>query len=206
MFHVELSAEERIARSADALGLALGNDTVDRLAELAELVATLGVEAGVISRGDGGVVVDRHIIDSLRAAPLVDGGLAYDLGSGGGLPGLVLAAVRPDLEVVMVDRRRRKVGFVEVALDRLALANGQAVLSEIEKLEAQVPVCLARALAPPERSWELSAPLLAPGGRLIYFGGKGFGGVGPLPDLVSCETVQGPLLESGGPLAIMTHT
>lgn len=198
---------EQIQAAAATLGITLPPDAAPKLAALAELIGGVGVEAGVIAPGDAAVVLERHILDSLRAVSLLGGAKwAYDLGSGGGLPGLVVAICRPAMIVRLVDRRRRKVGFVELAADRLGLSNAISVLSEIRELTEASDLCLARALAPPEVSWELASPLLNPGGRLIYFAGQGFSGVSGLPELVSCETVRDGLLATSGPLAIMTRT
>lgn len=198
--------EARIETAAAEVRVVLPASAISSLALFAQLLSSKGVQAGVIAAGDGPIVIERHIQDSLRAVSLVKGAShSYDLGSGGGLPGVVVAIAVPEHRVITVDRRRRKVGFVELATHTLGLSNVRPMLADISEIESKAPLCFARALASPEISWKLSAPILESGGRLIYFGGKGFRGVGEAADLVSCETVGPILLESGGPLAIMTR-
>lgn len=199
--------EQRIEEVGELLGLDLSPGSVERLRQLVDLLATTGVEAGVIAPGDAEVALERHVLDCLRAAPYAqDSSEILDLGSGGGLPALPLAIVFPDVIVRPVDRRRRKIGFIELAADRLGLENIRPELGDIAALSTEpVEVATARALASPEDSWELARGHLALGGRLIYFAGQGFRGVEDLPELVSCETVPGQLLATSGPLAIMTR-
>ena len=187
------------------MGVDLPDGAVDRLADFAALLEERGAVLGVVGPSEGARIIDRHILDCLRAAPHARGPECLDLGSGGGLPGLVLAIARPDLQICVIDRRSRKVGFVELAEERLGLRNVSCLLGEIEDLDLLVPCATARALAPVEKSWELAKPLLAEGGRLIYFAGKGFEGLPAHMEGVSCETVPPAVLELSGPLAIMTR-
>lgn len=204
---------------ATELGVELSPSQAERLLAFEELLRDRGARLGLISRGDVSRVRGRHILDCLRVAPLVDPAArsAYDLGSGGGLPGVVVAIALPHLELVCVEVRRNRAAFLELAIDRLELANASALLGRLESLTQAVDVCFARALAPPEDSWSMAERLLSPGGSLIYFAGRG---VEPSPgsaDAVGVETktpsgepagvrsrsVRTPGLECAGPLVIM---
>jgi 16S rRNA G527 N7-methylase RsmG len=107
MIHVKRGTY--LERDAAAIGLSLDEDARNRLRELEGLLAERATEIGLISSSDADRVYDRHVLDCLRAAPLlVDADRALiDIGSGAGLPGLVLACARPDLGVTLVDSRRR---------------------------------------------------------------------------------------------------
>jgi 16S rRNA (guanine527-N7)-methyltransferase len=85
----------------------------------------------------------------------------------------VVACARPDLQVVLVDSRRRAGAFLELAVDRLRLTRVEVRVQPLEDLVARADVATARAFAPLERSWKAAHPLLRPGGRLIYFSGEG---------------------------------
>lgn len=118
-----------------------------------------------------------HIADSLSGLPYVDGRVA-DLGSGAGIPALVLAAARSDLSVVAVESVRRKARFIEDTAARMGLANLSVVACRAEEWEAGRSACdtvTARALAPLAVICEYAAPLLVPGGRLVCWKGA----VGP---------------------------
>ncbi len=203
---------QEIIAAADALGVAVSSEQAERLRRYASLLGELGVSIGVMSDRDADRLFERHILDCLRASVAVLGRdrAAYDLGSGGGLPGVVVAICCPTLEVVLVESRRRRAAFLELVVERLALANASVTLARIETLQAPVDLCFARALAPLGRAWPLARPLLRPGGRLVYFAGKGDGIVreGGLPGDVEAshvEVIPGRLLESAGPLVIMTR-
>ncbi len=174
------------------------------------MLAGTAVDAGLISEADRDDVVERHVIDSLRAAAVVlpQDRLALDLGSGAGLPGLVVAIALPGLRVVLVESRRRRVAFLELAVQTLGTGNAVVRHARIEDVEDRADLCFTRALAPLRRSWALAAPRLRPGGRLVYFAGAGFSPP-DRPDRLDppalIEAVASPLLASSGPLVIMTR-
>src|SRR3990172_7871353 len=128
-----------------------------------------GVESS--SRGeDPDRLRRRHVLDCLRAASVVSSQDldAYDLGSGAGLPGVVVAIARPDLRITLVEARRRRAAFLELAAQQLHLENVTVAAARLETLIEPVDLCFARALAPLPRAWTLAEPLLRPGGRLVY--------------------------------------
>ncbi len=199
-------------QAAALLACRIPEEAIGRLSAFEALLAGRGADLGLVSKRDVSRLRQRHILDCLRAASLVRASdtTAYDLGSGGGLPGLVVAIVVPDLRVACVESRRNRAAFLELAIDDLGLANATVSLARIEDLEERVDVCFSRALAGPEESWRLAEPLLRPGGRLIYFAGRGSvprGGAGeegfPCPEGARIDLVPAPGLESAGPLVIM---
>jgi len=110
--------------------------------------------------------------DSLRAADLVRRfqGEIVDVGSGGGAPGIPLAAVLPEREVVLLEAQRRKCEFLERA--GVALPNVRVVWGRAEKQEVdRFGVALAKALAPPPVAAEWCLPLVRPGGAAILWVG-----------------------------------
>ena len=115
-----------------------------------------------------------HLEAALEAAPLIEGGPVVDVGSGGGSPGLPLAAARPDLRFDLLESARKKCDF----LNRWAseFENASVVCARVEE-HARGPgrdaygTALARALAPPPVAAEWCLPLVAPAGRAILFVG-----------------------------------
>jgi 16S rRNA (guanine527-N7)-methyltransferase len=94
----------------------------------------------------------RHVVDSAQVVPLIpaNAGTLADLGSGGGFPGLVIAAMRPELQVTMIESDARKSAFLGEAARKMGLKNQpKIVIQRIEKAPpAGADVVTARALAP----------------------------------------------------------
>lgn len=197
-----------LVHSAAGLGIQLQGEEAEGLLSFERLLLDRAIPLGLVARGDRDTVRERHILDSLRAVLALEPSdvEAYDVGSGAGLPGMVLAIARPSLRVGLVEAKSRRAGFLELAVERLGLSNVAVLARPADQLEEVVDVCFARALAPLPQAWELARGLLRPGGRLVYFGGQGFG----RPDRLalgasSFRLLTTPVLASSGPLAIMTR-
>lgn len=166
---------DRIRRDAAEMGVSLPGASGERLARFTRLLEERAASLGLVARSDSGRMYERHVLDSLRAAALLrrTDALAYDLGSGAGLPGVVLAATAPWCRVVLIEPRRIRVGFLEMALELLDLPNAHIATVRAESVEKPADLATARAFAPLEKSWQVAGPLLRPGGRLVYFAGEG---------------------------------
>ena len=118
----------------------------------------------------------QHIRDSLESVPLLpDEGPVIDVGSGGGLPGIVWAICRPDLGVVLLDSVGKKCRAMREIADALGLGNVEVVCERSEdfartRREAFALAC-ARAVASAGVTAELLSPLVRVGGRLLTFKG-----------------------------------
>jgi 16S rRNA (guanine527-N7)-methyltransferase len=198
-----------LSSDVSRLGIRLDELAEQRLVALAELLEGTAVKVGLVSEGDAPRVYERHILDCLRVVPFVrEDRSLLDLGTGAGLPGLVVACALPDLAVILLDSRRRAGAFLELAVERLGVG-AEVRIQRTEALDVRVDVCTARAFAPLERSWEASYPHLRPGGRLIYFAG----GAADLaasaraierpapPETIAVE----PVVASSPPLVIMSR-
>ena len=179
---------------------------LDQLERFGALLASVATDHGLIATADRDHVLHRHVIDCLRAVPLIDpAARCFDLGSGAGLPGVVVAIAARDVNVGLIESRRRRIAFLEFVVGSLGLPNAEILPMRIEEVHRRADVCLARALAPASLSWELAAPLLRPGGALIYFAGARWRARAEAPRGVGLELIPSPLLESAGPLVIMTR-
>lgn len=204
------SPSDDLAAATAALGLTLIPEQLDRLAAFEELLLERAVPLGLVAEADAPRLRERHLLDCARAALAVRATdvAACDLGSGAGLPGLVVAVCRPELRITLLEPQRRRAAFLELAVERLSLQNAEVRIARAEELEGSFDLCFARALASLERCWALALPHLHPGGRLVYFAGAG-GATGPiedggaLPGVSSAELLRSPFLESAGPLVIM---
>jgi 16S rRNA (guanine527-N7)-methyltransferase len=163
----------RLAELADRYGLRA--TAADQLALLLDLVAE--EPSAITAVRDPAQGIDVHLADSLVALelPEVRGARRIaDLGSGGGFPGLVLAIALPDARVALVESVGRKVSFLRRAVERLELANAEAIQARAEAWPEGVGVhdlVTARALAPLAVLVEYAAPLLSIGGSLLAWKG-----------------------------------
>jgi 16S rRNA (guanine527-N7)-methyltransferase len=203
VFHVK--HEGWIAQAA-ALKVEIDDRQAMLLDRYEELLRTRAAPLGMVATSDLPRLRDRHILDCLRVATHVHGATsAVDMGSGAGLPGIPLAIAVPSLVVTLVEARRNRAAFLELASDALVLPNIRVVCGRIEDLGLATELVTARAFAGVSASWAAAEPILAPGGRLVYFAGGGFD--------PSSETVKGvdlalfttPSLARSGPLVIMSR-
>ena len=135
---------------------------------LSSLLAT----PGLTSIRDPAEARRRHVEDSRTGAPLVAGipGPIVDVGSGGGAPGLPLAAAFPDREVTLLESSERKCAFLEgaaVDFPNVRVVRGRAEEQEVD----QYGVAVAKALAPPPVAAEWCLPLVRPGGAVVLWVG-----------------------------------
>lgn len=135
-------------------------------------LASVGVEWGLIGPGEPARIWPRHLLNCAAVAPLIPrGARVLDIGSGAGLPGLVLELARPDLRVCCVDGNSRRHRFVAMMIADLGLA-AEARLARAEGLRERFEVVTARAVAPLPKLLELGWPLVAAGGVLLAIKGR----------------------------------
>lgn len=152
--------------------------TLDTARRFADLLAHDGVTRGLIGPRETPRLWDRHLVNCALVAELLpEGAPVLDVGSGAGLPGVVLAIVRPDLSVRLVDSLRRRTDFLRAAVDALGLTERVDVITgrvEDGLIAAQLTPAdwvVARAVAPLDRLARWCLPLLAPHGWLLAMKG-----------------------------------
>ena len=160
-----------MSRSAHAAQSTPGvsRETLDRLHAYAALLEKWTAAINLIGSADRGDIWSRHVEDSLRLLPLIPPGTsrAIDLGSGAGLPGLVLA-IASGISFDLIESDRRKAAFLQEAA-RVTAAPVQVHAARVEAVTLRpAPLVTARALAPLDALLALAAPLLAPGGTALF--------------------------------------
>ncbi|MEZ0577534.1 16S rRNA (guanine(527)-N(7))-methyltransferase RsmG [Nocardioides sp. MH1] len=141
----------------------------------ADLLASDGVTRGLIGPREVPRLWDRHLVNcALLAGALPHGASVADIGSGAGLPGLVLAIARPDLQITLVEPLLRRTTFLEEAVAALGLNNVLVRRDRADALhgERTFDVVTSRAVAPLERLLGWSMPLVAPAGALVAMKGS----------------------------------
>jgi 16S rRNA (guanine527-N7)-methyltransferase len=137
-------------------------------------LADTGVSRGLLGPREVPRLWSRHVLNCAAVAPLVPlGAHVVDVGSGAGLPGVVLALARPDLRVTLVEPLLRRVGWLENVVDDLGLESVTVVRARAEELHGQAfDVATARAVAPLDRLAAWCLPLLREGGFLLALKGR----------------------------------
>ena len=144
--------------------------------QYADLLATDGVVRGLIGPREAPRLWDRHLLNCAVLADLLpEQASVCDIGSGAGLPGLVLAIARPDLRITLVEPLLRRTAFLEEAVAGLGLGDRVDVLrGRAEELHGRrtFDVVTSRAVAPLDRLLGWSMPLVSPTGALVAMKGS----------------------------------
>ncbi|PRX49763.1 16S rRNA m(7)G-527 methyltransferase [Nonomuraea fuscirosea] len=147
----------------------------DRAGAFAELLAGPGVVRGLLGPREVPRIWDRHLLNCAVVAEAVPEEVRLvDIGSGAGLPGLVLAIVRQDITVTLLEPLLRRTVFLEECVEALKLDNVEVLRGRAEELAGQreFDVASARAVAPLDRLLTWAMPLLREGGELIAMKGE----------------------------------
>ncbi|TYB36873.1 16S rRNA (guanine(527)-N(7))-methyltransferase RsmG [Micromonospora sp. AP08] len=165
---------------ADAARTLFG-DRLDLAAAYAELLATDGVVRGLIGPRETPRLWDRHLLNCAAVAERIpEGASVIDVGSGAGLPGLVLAIARPDLTVTLVEPLARRTSFLIEAVQHLGLTRSvrvfrgraeEAATGSRDREPLSADIVTARAVAALDRLAAWCLPLAVPGGRLVALKG-----------------------------------
>lgn len=150
---------------ADRLGLAI---------QYAELLAGPGVERGLLGPREVSRLWDRHILNCAVLGELIStDSTVVDVGSGAGLPGIVLAVLRPDLDVTLVEPMARRTVFLTMCIERLGLERVEVRRARAEELAGTVTydVVASRAVARLARLLKWTVPLARPGGSVLALKG-----------------------------------
>ncbi|RYC11074.1 16S rRNA (guanine(527)-N(7))-methyltransferase RsmG [Nocardioides zhouii] len=150
----------------------------DRLAlavRYTELLATEGVTRGLIGPREAARLWERHVLNSaVLSEAIPHGATVCDIGTGAGLPGLVVAIARPDISMILVEPLLRRTTFLDEVVAELGLGHVQVVRGRAEDVhgKATYDVVTSRAVAPLERLLGWSMPLVAPTGALVAMKGQ----------------------------------
>jgi 16S rRNA (guanine527-N7)-methyltransferase len=181
MFHVKhVDSHDRAAPlvppAPDSAALIFG-DRIGLAERYAELLATAGVEWGILGPREVERIWDRHLLNCAVVAELAeDGERIVDIGSGAGLPGLPMVIAKPDLRVVLVESLLRRTEFLQMVVGELGLdaevIRGRAEDAEVRQTAGGSDVVTSRAVASLDKLTRWSLPLLRPGGRLLAIKGE----------------------------------
>jgi 16S rRNA (guanine527-N7)-methyltransferase len=140
----------------------------------AELLATTAIERGLIGPKEGERIWERHIENCIPLTTLLPntGASVADIGSGAGLPGIVIALAKPELKVTLIEPLQRRVEFLHEVIDSLKLTNVEVIRAKSESVKGAYTYLVARAVAPLPRLIATTWHLVAPGGSLLAMKGE----------------------------------
>ncbi|MFF1875698.1 16S rRNA (guanine(527)-N(7))-methyltransferase RsmG [Kitasatospora herbaricolor] len=153
----------------------LFGDRIDLARRFTTNLAEQGEERGLIGPLELPRLWSRHILNCAIVAPLLRPGRTADVGSGAGLPGLVLAIARPDVTLVLIEPMERRVAWLSEQVSELGLDNVEVVRARAEeaRLDVRPDQVTARAVSAFRKLIPLTAPLVRDGGELILMKGAG---------------------------------
>jgi 16S rRNA (guanine527-N7)-methyltransferase len=144
--------------------------------QYAELLIGPGVERGLVGPAEAARVWDRHLLNCAVVAELIPVPCSLvDLGSGAGLPGIVLAMLIPGAEITLLEPMARRALFLEECIEALGLANAVVQRGRAQDMAGQIAadVVIARAVAPMDKLAGMAAGLARPGGMVLAIKGAG---------------------------------
>ncbi len=153
----------------------LDADALARLVRYGEALASDGVVRGLIGPREVPILWERHLLNCAALAEVIDpGAKVADIGTGAGLPGMVLALVRPDLHLILVDTLQRRCEFLEEMVAAFCLADRVDVIwGRAESIApCQADVVTSRAVAALKKLAPWCLPHARVGGRLLAMKGQ----------------------------------
>ncbi len=166
--------ESRVFHVKHAGILARYSDAQANLEKYANWLASAGIERGLLGPREQERIWDRHIANCAVVEELIpENSVVYDIGSGAGLPGLPIALVRPDLNLVLIEPLLRRANFLNEVVTDLGLTNRVQVIRDRAE-SAKLPtanVVTARAVAPLGKLLTWALPLVSRGGLVLAMKG-----------------------------------
>lgn len=136
----------------------------------ADFLVSAGIERGLIGPREGERIWERHIFNCLHLTQLLPQGASlFDIGSGAGLPGIVIALARPDLKITLIEPLERRVEFLKEATVGLEV---EVIRGRAQDVKKSADYVTARAVAPLEKLKKMSWHMVKTGGALLAMKGE----------------------------------
>jgi 16S rRNA (guanine527-N7)-methyltransferase len=144
----------------------------DQIQRYAELLKGAGIERGLIGPKEGDRIWERHIANCIPITTILPENVRLvDIGSGAGLPGIVITLARPDLKVSLIEPLQRRVDFLNEVVAELGIPV-EVIRGRAERVKKQFEIVTARAVAPLEKLITISWHMIPKGGSLMAMKGE----------------------------------
>ncbi|MCX6450561.1 MAG: 16S rRNA (guanine(527)-N(7))-methyltransferase RsmG [Actinobacteria bacterium] len=144
----------------------------EEITRYGEILGSWGIERGLIGPKEGDRIWDRHIANCIPITSLIAQNIRLlDIGSGAGLPGIVIALARPDLKVTLLEPLQRRIDFLQEVVAELGI-EVEIKRGRSDGFKGSFEVVTARAVAPLPKLATISWHLVAPGGSLLAMKGE----------------------------------
>lgn len=164
----ELMVEQPTEEMREIFGMAFSGAE-----HFAHMLVDEGEVRGLVGPRELPRLWSRHIVNSAAIVPFLPArGSVADVGSGAGFPGIVVALLRPDLEVTLIETMERRVDWLSLVVEELDLDNVTIRRARAEEVKDKYDAVTARAVANLSKLVRLTAPLLRPGGSLLALKGE----------------------------------
>ena len=161
-----MTVQQQLAAGLTALGLGLDAATQARLLQYLELLSKWNAVYSLTAIREPEKMVSHHLLDCLAVLPLLLGPQVLDVGSGGGMPGIPLAIVHPEISVTLLDSNHKKTAFLQQAVIDLGLSNVRVVTERVELFQGgPFTTITSRAFSELAEFVKLSGHLLASDGE-----------------------------------------
>jgi 16S rRNA (guanine527-N7)-methyltransferase len=145
----------------------------EKIEKYAHILQTWGIERGLVGPKEGDRIWDRHIANCIPLTTLIPKGAHLaDIGSGAGLPGIVIALERPDVHVTLIEPLQRRVDFLLETISVLEI-DVEVIRSRSELVKRSFTIVTARAVAPLPKLLDITWHLVKPEGALLAMKGEG---------------------------------
>jgi len=165
---------DAIAAAVRDSGQTVPTGAIDKLACYLRLLERWNRAYNLSAVRDAATMVPRHVADSLSIRPWLPEGALLDIGTGGGLPGVVIAIAEPERPVTLLDSGVKKARFLTQALIELDLPNAAVAQARAEtwRPDAAFDVVVSRAFGSVRAFWDSARPFLAAGGQALAMKGR----------------------------------
>jgi 16S rRNA (guanine527-N7)-methyltransferase len=159
-----------VEQSVDGLVGRYFPERQEEIRAFAQFLTTAGIERGLIGPREGERIWERHIFNCLPVTQLLPQNASlFDIGSGAGLPGIVIALARPDLKVTLIEPLERRVEFLKEATEGLGI---DVIRGRAQDVKKSADYVTARAVAPLEKLKKISWHMVKTGGALLAMKGE----------------------------------